>query len=106
MRSVSIHDLKAALDEAREAGSPVDVIDVREPDEYAGGRVPGARLLPLATVAQQVGHLPTDRPVYVVCQVGGRSAQAARFLASHGVDALNVDGGTGDWVAAGYPVER
>jgi rhodanese-related sulfurtransferase len=38
--------------------------------------------------------------------VGGRSAQAALFLARRGIDAVNVDGGTGEWVAAGYPVER
>lgn len=103
MRSVSVHDLKAVLDEA---AAPVEVIDVREPYEYADGHVPGARLVPLATVAQQLGYLPTDRPVYVVCQVGARSAQAAMFLAAHGVDAVNVDGGTGDWMAAGYPGQR
>jgi len=101
MRTVSIHDLKAALD-AGEA----DVVDVREPAEYAGGHVPGARLVPLSTVPQAVGDLPTDRPVYLVCQSGARSGQAAAFLAKQGVDAVNVDGGTGDWVAAGYPVER
>jgi rhodanese-related sulfurtransferase len=38
--------------------------------------------------------------------VGGRSGQAAHFLSQRGVDAVNVDGGTGDWLAAGYPVER
>lgn len=105
MRTVSVHDLKAVLDEAG-AGGGVEVVDVREPDEYAEGHVPGARLVPLATVPHHVGGLPVDRPVYLVCQVGARSAQAAQFLAQHGVDAVNVAGGTGDWVAAGYPVER
>lgn len=101
MRSVSIHDLKTALD----AGDAV-VVDVREPEEYASGHVPGARPVPLAGVPALAGELPTDQPVYVVCQSGGRSAQAAAFLARQGVDAVNVDGGTGDWAAAGYPVER
>jgi phage shock protein E len=100
VRSVSVHDLKAAL----EAGATI--IDVREPYEYAEGHVPGAEPMPLMSVPQRVDQLPTDRPVYVVCAVGGRSAQAAAFLATRGVDAVNVDGGTGDWVAAGYPVER
>lgn len=105
MRSVTVHDLKAALDAAGTDGG-VELVDVREPLEYADGHLPGARLVPLATVPQLVGALPLDRPVYLVCQVGARSAQAARFLAQHGVDAVNVDGGTGEWVAAGYPVER
>jgi rhodanese-related sulfurtransferase len=101
MRSVTVHNLKAALDE----GATL-IIDVREPYEYAHGHVPGAELMPLMTVPQRVAELPTDRPVYIVCAVGARSAQAASFLATRGVDAVNVDGGTGEWVAAGYPVER
>jgi rhodanese-related sulfurtransferase len=68
--------------------------------------VPGAELMPLMTVPQRVDELPTDQPVYVVCAVGGRSAQAATFLATRGVDAVNVDGGTGEWVAAGYQIEH
>jgi rhodanese-related sulfurtransferase len=101
MRAVSVHDLKAALD----AGSTL-VIDVREPFEYADGHVPGAEPMPLRSVPEHVAELPTDRPVYVVCAVGGRSGQAASFLAARGVDAVNVDGGTDAWVAAGYPVDR
>jgi len=100
MRSVSVHELRSALAD----GEPV-VVDVREPDEFAQGHVPGARLVPLQTVPGLVGQLPTDEPVYVVCAVGARSAQAAMFLAQHGVDAVNVDGGTRDWLMAGYPVE-
>jgi rhodanese-related sulfurtransferase len=101
MRSVTVYDLNAALTD----GSAV-VIDVREPHEYADGHIPGAALMPLMTVPQRVDELPTDRTVYIVCAVGARSAQAAAFLASRGVDAVNVDGGTVEWVAAGYPVER
>jgi len=99
-RSVSVQQLRALL-----ADEPL-VVDVREPYEYADGHVPGARPVPLATVPQLLGELPMDRPVYLVCQVGARSAQAAAFLAHHGVDAVNVDGGTGEWISAGYPVER
>jgi rhodanese-related sulfurtransferase len=104
MRSVTVHDLKAALDGAGPA-APV-VIDVREPDEYAEGHVPGAELVPLRTVPQRMAELPADQPVYLVCAVGGRSAQAAGFLAARGVDAVNVDGGTHEWMSSGYPVQR
>jgi rhodanese-related sulfurtransferase len=102
VRSISVHDLKATLAGA----SDTHVVDVREPEEYAGGHVPGARLVPLATVPVRLAEFPTDRPVYLVCAVGGRSFQAAQYLAQRGIDAVNVDGGTGEWVAAGYPVHR
>jgi rhodanese-related sulfurtransferase len=101
MRSVTVHDLKAALDD----GS-TRLIDVRESHEFADGHVPGAEPMPLASVPQRADELPTDRTVYVVCAVGSRSARAAAFLASRGLDAVTVDGGTVEWLAAGYPVER
>jgi rhodanese-related sulfurtransferase len=100
MRTVSVQELKAALDEG------AAVIDVREPEEYAAGHVPGATLVPLMSVPQHLDALPVGDPLYVVCAVGGRSAQAAAFLSSRGVPAVNVDGGTRDWVAAGYPLEH
>lgn len=100
MRAVSVHDLKAALDQG------ATVIDVREPAEYAEGHVPGASLVPLMTVPQRLADLPDASPLYVVCAVGARSAQAVAFLTARGVEAVNVDGGTRDWLAAGYPVER
>jgi rhodanese-related sulfurtransferase len=100
MRTVSVHDLRAALDEG------ATVIDVREPDEYAAGHVPGATLVPLMTVPHRLADLPEGDPLYVVCAVGARSAQAAAFLSARGVEAVNVDGGTRDWMAAGYPLER
>lgn len=82
------------------------LIDVREPDEYAEGRVPGAKLVPLATVPQHIGELPTDQPVYFICKMGGRSQRAAEFAAQQGVRAVNVEGGTTAWIQAGKPVEQ
>ena len=101
MRSVTVHELKALLDDGT-----VLVVDVREPWEFAEGHLPGARPVPLATVPALVGDLPPDQPVYLVCAVGGRSGQAAAYLAQRGVDAVNVEGGTQEWVAAGYAVQR
>ena len=100
MQSVDVADLRAILERA-----PC-LIDVREPEEFAGGHVPGARLVPLATVPAAVPELPTDAPIYVICAVGARSAHAATFLTQQGFDARNVDGGTRAWRAAGYPLEQ
>ncbi|MBW4029751.1 MAG: rhodanese-like domain-containing protein [Acidobacteria bacterium] len=82
------------------------VLDVREPHEYAAGHVPGARLVPLATVPDTLGDLPTGQPIFVICQSGSRSRVAAQHLARAGRDARSVTGGTGGWVSAGRPVVR
>jgi rhodanese-related sulfurtransferase len=81
------------------------LLDVREDDEWAEGRAPGAVHLPLGEVVARVGELPADRRIAVVCRVGGRSAQAAAFLTVQGLDAVNVDGGMLAWQAAGRPLE-
>jgi rhodanese-related sulfurtransferase len=79
------------------------VIDVREPDEYVTGHVPGARMVPLARLAQ-VSDLPRNRPVYVICASGNRSKAGASLLTGAGVNAYSVAGGTGAWMSAGRPV--
>ena len=87
-------------------GDGAVVIDVREPDEYLAGHVPGADLVPLSRVTSYVPRLPRGVPVYVICASGNRSLAAADFLARAGVDAWSVAGGTGAWMRAGRPVVR
>ncbi len=71
----------------------VRLIDVREPDEYAGGHIPGAENIPLGELPQRLPD-PSER-VIVVCASGGRSARAAQLLTDLGVrDVSNVLGGT------------
>lgn len=84
--------------------SAAAVIDVRQPEEYDAGHVPGARLIPLAEVAGRLGEVPTDGEVLVICQTGGRSARATDFFRRQGIDARNVAGGTKAWVESGRPV--
>ena len=82
----------------------VRLIDVREPDEYETARVPGAVSVPLATVPEQVDAFRGDGPTYVICQGGGRSLRACELVAGHGIDVVNVAGGTGAWIASGRDV--
>jgi rhodanese-related sulfurtransferase len=77
------------------------LIDVRGADEYTQAHVPGAVLLPLNELVGRAAELPRDRQVLVICAVGARSAQAVAYLGQHGVDAVNVAGGTRAWVMAG-----
>ena len=89
----------------RIAGGGAALFDVRNPDEYDRAHVVGARLVPLGDVPGRVGDFPTEGEVLVICHSGGRSAVAAEFLREHGVDAVNVAGGTKAWIDAGNPVE-
>ena len=90
------------LAEAQATGKPV--IDVRDPAEYVGGHVPGARNIPLSLVPVRLSELPRDEELYVVCAGGGRSVQAADFLTRAGYNAVSVVGGTSAWISAGRPV--
>lgn len=80
------------------------VLDVREPDEWAGGHIAGATHIPLGELQARVAEVPDDRPVLCVCAVGGRSGMATQFLLAEGRDAINLDGGMYAWQAAGRPV--
>ena len=65
------------------AGSPV--LDVRTPEEFAAGHVPGARNLPVQGLVARIGELgPRDVPVVVYCRSGARSASAASMLRQAG----------------------
>jgi lipoyl(octanoyl) transferase len=90
-------------------GAPL--IDVRQPDEYDAGHVPGARRISLAEVALRVGEVPRDEPVYVICQTGARSARAAQWYRAQGIDVAEVDRGGrvtyhGPGQLVGYPIMR
>lgn len=80
------------------------VLDVREPVEWAHGRIDGALHIPLGELMERVSEVPVEGQVLVVCKVGGRSAQATGFLVQSGVEAINLDGGMLDWSAAGRPM--
>ncbi|RSL30955.1 rhodanese-like domain-containing protein [Salibacterium salarium] len=56
------------------------LLDVREPKEYNGGHILGARNLPLSQMKQRVNEIRDDQPVYLYCQSGTRSRQAAKII--------------------------
>ncbi len=82
------------------------MLDVRELDEYAEARIPGAQLVPMSVLGQRWLELPRDRPIVVQCRSGNRSQAVARFLVTQGIDASNLAGGILAWEGDGLPVER
>ena len=88
-------------DAAREA--PV-VVDVREPWEFERCRIEGSRSIPLRELPVQAAALPRDRDLVLVCHHGGRSAQAATWLARNGFPRVhNLEGGVDAWALAVDP---
>jgi rhodanese-related sulfurtransferase len=83
----------------------VQLIDVREPREFEGGRIAGARLLPLDELAAQAETIDRGRQVVFYCRSGARSAMATQAFRGAGFDAHNMAGGLLGWDAAGLPLE-
>jgi len=84
------------------------IIDVRNPNEYQSGHVPGSTLIPVNSVFQRREELPGDKKIIFVCSVGQRSALAAEMAAAGGLPADrldNLEGGTEAWKKAGEPLE-
>ncbi len=92
------------LSPAQVADRPEAVLlDVREAVELAEGRIAGSTHIPLGQLPTRAFELDPGRPVIAVCRSGGRSSQAAQFLAGQGYDVANLDGGMTRWIAEGRP---
>jgi hydroxyacylglutathione hydrolase/adenylyltransferase/sulfurtransferase len=83
----------------------IQLIDVRQPEEYGAGRIAGARLIELGELAAQVDSIDRSRPVVFYCRTGARSEMATTAFRQAGFDAHNLTGGIVDWQAAGLPLE-
>ncbi|RDG36312.1 rhodanese-like domain-containing protein [Streptomyces corynorhini] len=100
----------APLPSVDAAAVPADalVLDVRENDEWAAGHVEGALHVPMSDFVARFGEVTEavaeGRTAFVMCRVGGRSAQVTQYLVGQGLDAVNVDGGMLAWDGAGRPM--
>jgi rhodanese-related sulfurtransferase len=85
------------------ARGEVEVVDVRDPGEWSGGHLPGARLVPLEQLRANASQsLPRDSVLFV-CAAGVRSQTAARIAAAIGLqNVYSLNGGTRGWVKSGF----
>ncbi|MGW7449593.1 rhodanese-like domain-containing protein [Kitasatospora sp. NPDC054795] len=99
------HTMFPQIPSADAAAVPADaaLLDVREQDEWDAGHVDGALHIPIGEVIARLGELPEEK-LYVLCRVGGRSAQVVQYLVQQGREAVNVDGGMHAWQGAGRPM--
>ncbi|MCU1288200.1 MAG: ygaP [Acidobacteria bacterium] len=84
-----------------------NLIDVREYAEFSGGRVKGAKHIPLGEIENRSGEIDRSRTVYVMCRSGKRGAEAQkRLLGLSFSDVRNVSGGFEAWKAAGHAFDK
>ena len=95
MQEISASELKKRLD----AGDDIQLIDVRQPDEYAFAKIEGTRLIPLGEIMARKDEIDSDREAVVLCKMGGRSARAIEALERSGFsgDLINLKGGITAW---------
>jgi hydroxyacylglutathione hydrolase len=103
IQQVSVSELQQRM-----STSDLQVLDVRRSAEFENGHIPGAAHAPLSAIEKKIGSLTLakHKQTAVVCAGGYRSSAAASLLQKHGfTNLINVTGGTGAWVNAGFPVE-
>ena len=95
IEEISATNLKERLD----AGDDIQLIDVRQPDEYAFAKIDGAKLIPLGDVLKRMGEIDGSRETVIHCKMGGRSAKAIELLKQAGFigELKNLKGGITAW---------
>jgi adenylyltransferase/sulfurtransferase len=95
MQEITATELKSRID----AGDDIQLIDVRQPDEYAFAKIEGAKLIPLGEIIKRMGELDEGRETVVHCKMGGRSARAIEALQAAGYkgELKNLKGGITAW---------
>ncbi|MHB8835734.1 MAG: rhodanese-like domain-containing protein [Candidatus Methylomirabilia bacterium] len=82
------------------------LIDVRSPQEFAQGAIAGSKNIPFIDIMEGRHSLPKDKPVLLICSIGGRSFAAVQLLQEKGyTEVYNLDGGIQAWSRASLPLQ-
>ncbi|MHA6803623.1 rhodanese-like domain-containing protein [Salinifilum ghardaiensis] len=82
----------------------LQLVDVREPQEWQAGRIPGSRWIPMGELPERLEEVDQQQPVVTVCRSGSRSGERAEFLSGRGYRADNLAGGIQAWAEQVLPV--
>ena len=95
MKEITVTELKEKMN----IGKNIELIDVRQPDEYAFAKIEGAKLIPLGEIVQRKDEIDASKEIIVHCKMGGRSAKAIQLLQQTGFegDMANLIGGIIAW---------
>ncbi|WP_428910749.1 rhodanese-like domain-containing protein [Niallia sp. Krafla_26] len=93
MKEMTAKEVETLLNE----GKTLNIIDVREVDEVAGGKIPGAVNIPLGLVEFRMHELDKATEYIMVCRSGARSGRATQFLEAYGLNVINMAGGMLSW---------
>lgn len=96
---MTVHEVKKQANE-------LQILDVRSPDEWEKGHIPGAKHIFLPEVPEKSSELSKKKPVAVYCDSGYRSSLATSILKNQGFDVHNIPGSWQAWLNAKYPIEK
>ncbi|MEY8748865.1 rhodanese-like domain-containing protein (plasmid) [Niallia taxi] len=93
MKQMTVKEVEALINE----GKKFNIIDVREVDEVATGKIPGAVNIPLGLIEFRMHELEKTNEYIMVCRSGARSGRATQFLKEYGFNVMNMTGGMLAW---------
>ncbi|MBT2756797.1 rhodanese-like domain-containing protein [Mesobacillus foraminis] len=93
MKEITTQQVEQLLNE----GKKLEIIDVREVDEVAAGKIPRAVNIPLGLIEFRMHELDQSKDYIIVCRSGARSSRASQFLESYGFNVMNMSGGMLSW---------
>jgi rhodanese-related sulfurtransferase len=98
MNEITCSELRTRLERHDE----IFILDVRQPEEFAGGHIAGSKLIPLGELPSRIQELDKNADIIIACHSGGRSARACEYLANQGFKKVtNLLGGNARWQAEG-----
>lgn len=96
----------AELQEMIKSAKKPTILDVRQPDEYRLGHIPGAKLIPLPELKGRIAEFGKNSQIVCVCASGSRSTSASKMFSSAGYQVLNLSGGMSAWNYKNLPIKK
>ncbi|HVM70160.1 MAG TPA: rhodanese-like domain-containing protein [Anaerolineales bacterium] len=103
--SVPVINVKELHEKLADKKKPF-LLDVRQPEEYRLGHIPGTKLIPLGELERRLKEVPPDREIVCICASGHRSVEAAQILKAAGYTSVSLQNGMFAWQMAKLPISK